>query len=306
MSDFTSDFWHLYVAILTLVSIIACLVLLWISGTTKAATMDDNTTGHVWDGDLQEMNNPLPKWWVYLFIITVVFALIYGVLYPTFGKYQGALGWSSQGQHTAEVEKMQEAIAPIYAKFNDMKPEVLAGDAQAMAIGERLFMNNCAQCHGSDARGARSFPNLTDGDWLWGGTPEAIKTTLTQGRMGNMPPMAAAVGSAEDVRNLANYVLSLSGTPHDAIRAASGKASFGACAACHGMDGKGNTALGAPNLTDGVWLHGWGEEAVVRAINNGFSNQMPAQATLLNESQIHVLTGYVWGLSNRPDSRAGN
>lgn len=306
MSDFTSDFWHLYVAILTLVSIIACLVLLWISGTTKAATMDDNTTGHVWDGDLQEMNNPLPKWWVYLFIITVVFALIYGVLYPTFGKYQGALGWSSQGQHTAEVEKMQEAIAPIYAKFNDMKPEALAGDAQAMAIGERLFMNNCAQCHGSDARGARSFPNLTDGDWLWGGTPEAIKTTLTQGRMGNMPPMAAAVGSAEQVRNLAHYVLSLSASPHDAIRAASGKTSFGACAACHGMDGKGNTALGAPNLTDGVWLHGWGEEAVVRAINNGFSNQMPAQAKLLNESQIHVLTGYVWGLSNRPDSRAAN
>src|SRR5690606_9496250 len=132
MSDFTSDFWHYYVAGLTLVSIIACLVLLWISGTTKAATHADNTTGHVWDGDLQEMNNPLPKWWVYLFIITVVFALVYGVLYPTFGKYQGALGWSSGGQHAAEVEKMQEAIAPIYAKFNDMKPEDLAGDAQAM------------------------------------------------------------------------------------------------------------------------------------------------------------------------------
>ena len=144
------------------------------------------------------------------------------------------------------------------------------------------------------------LPNLTDRDWLWGGDAQAIKTTLIQGRMGNMPPMAAAVGSAEEVRNLANYVLSLSGTPHDTIRAASGKASFGACAACHGMDGKGNTALGAPNLTDGVWLHGWGEEAVVRAINKGFSNQMPAQATKLTESQIHVLAGYVWSLSNRP------
>jgi len=300
MSDFTSDFWHYYVAGLTLVSILACLVLLWISGTTKAATHADNTTGHVWDEDLQEMNNPLPKWWVYLFIITVIFSLAYGVLYPMFGKYQGVLGWSSAGQHTAEVEKMQEAIAPIYARFNDMKPEDLAGNAQAMAIGERLFMNNCAQCHGSDARGARSFPNLTDGDWLWGGDPEAIKTTITEGRVGVMPPMGAAVGSAEDVRNLAHYVLSLSGSPNDSIRAALGKDKFGACAACHGMDGKGNTALGAPNLTDGIWLHGWGEEAVVRAINNGFTNQMPAQNALLNEAQIHVLTGYVWGLSNRP------
>ncbi len=300
MSDFTSDFWHYYVAGLTLVSILACLVLLWISGTTKAATHADNTTGHVWDGDLQEMNNPLPKWWVYLFIITVIFSLAYGVLYPMFGKYQGVLGWSSAGQHTAEVEKMQEAIAPIYAKFNDMKPEDLAGDAQAMAIGERLFMNNCAQCHGSDARGARTFPNLTDDDWLWGGEAQAIKTTITEGRMGVMPPMGAAVGTAEDVRNLAHYVLSLSGSPNDSIRAALGKDKFGTCAACHGMDGKGNTALGAPNLTDGIWLHGWGEEAVIRAINNGFNNQMPAQNVLLNEAQIHVLTGYVWGLSNKP------
>lgn len=299
MSDFINDFWHYYVAGLTLVSIIACLILLWISGTTKAATHADNTTGHVWDGDLAEMNNPLPKWWVYLFIITVVFALIYGSLYPMFGKSQGALGWSSHGQHAAEVQKAQEAIAPIYAKFNEMKPEQLAGDAQAMAIGERLFMNYCAQCHGSDARGAKSFPNLTDGDWLHGGDPAAIKTTIAQGRMGVMPPMAAAVGGPEEVRNLANYVLSLSNTPHDSVRATQGKNSFGACAACHGMDGKGNTAMGAPNLTDGIWLHGWGEEAVIRAISNGFTNQMPGQSALLNEAQIHVLSGYVWGLSNK-------
>ncbi|MDP2416206.1 MAG: cbb3-type cytochrome c oxidase N-terminal domain-containing protein, partial [Hydrogenophaga sp.] len=147
MSDFTSEFWHYYVAGLTLLSIVACLILLWISGTTKANTHADNTTGHVWDGDLAEMNNPLPRWWVYLFIITVVFALIYGALYPTFGKFQGVLGWSSQGQHAAEVEKVQKAIAPIYAKFNEMTPEQLSGDAQAMAVGERLFMNYCAQCH---------------------------------------------------------------------------------------------------------------------------------------------------------------
>ncbi|OSZ65903.1 cytochrome-c oxidase, cbb3-type subunit III [Hydrogenophaga sp. IBVHS2] len=303
MSDFTNDFWSWYVAGLTLVSIIACAVLLWISGTTKVKAHADNTTGHVWDGDLQELNNPLPKWWVYLFIITVIFALAYGLLYPMFGQYKGALGWSSQGQHTAEVKKMQEAIAPIYAAFRSQAPDQLAGDAQAMAVGERLFQNNCAQCHGSDARGARSFPNLTDGDWLYGGTPADIKTTLMEGRNGMMPPMAAAVGSAEDVRNLAHYVLSLSGSPHDSVKAAVGKGKFGACAACHGMDGKGNTAMGAPNLTDNTWLHGWGEEAVVKAITNGFSNQMPSQATKLNADQIHVLTAYVWGLSNKPAAR---
>jgi cytochrome c oxidase cbb3-type subunit 3 len=304
MSDFTSEFWNWYVAGLTIVSIIACLVLLWISGTTKVKASADNTTGHVWDGDLREMNNPLPKWWVYLFIITVVFSLAYGVLYPTFGKYQGLLGWSSDGQHKAEVAKVEKAIAPIYAQFNGMTPQQLAGDASAMAIGERLFMNNCAQCHGSDARGARSFPNLTDRDWLWGGEPDAIKATITNGRNGVMPPMAAAVGSPDDVRNVAHFVLSLSGSPHDSVRAALGRAGFAACAACHGADGKGNTAMGAPNLSDNTWLHGWGEDAVVRAITKGFTNQMPAQAGKLNADQIHVLSAYVWGLSNKAGATA--
>ncbi len=300
MSDFTSEFWSWYVAGLTLLSILACAVLLWISGTTKVKARADNTTGHVWDGDLQEMNNPLPRWWVYLFIITVIFALVYGVLYPTFGKYGGVLGWSSQGQHQAEVDKMQQDIAPIYARFNGLSPEQLAGDAPAMAVGERLFMNNCAQCHGSDARGARTFPNLTDGDWLHGGDPAAIKTTLVQGRNAMMPALGAAVGTPEDVRNVAHYVMSLSATPHDAIRASQGRAKFAVCAACHGANGKGNMALGAPNLTDGIWLHGWGEEAITRAVNNGIVNQMPAQAGKLNADQIHVLTAYVWGMSNKP------
>jgi cytochrome c oxidase cbb3-type subunit 3 len=297
MSDFTSDFWHLYVAGLTILSIVACLVLLWISGTTKVKASGDNTTGHTWDEDLQEMNNPLPRWWVYLFIVTVIFAFMYGALYPTFGKFPGLLGWSSTGAHQAEGDKLQAAIAPLYAKFKDMKAEDLAQDKQAMAIGERLFMNNCAQCHGSDARGSRSFPNLADKDWLWGGDHAAIKTTLVQGRMGVMPPMAAAVGSADDVLNVAHHVMSLSKTPHDPVRAVQGAPKFAACAACHGADGKGNTAMGAPNLTDDTWLHGWGEGAIIRAVNAGFTNQMPAQAAKLSEDQIHVLSAYVWGLS---------
>ncbi len=298
MSDFVSDFWHLFVAGISLVGIIACLLLLWFSGKAKAMTANDNTTGHVWDGDLREMNNPLPRWWVGLFIITIVFALVYLAFYPGAGQFSGKFGWSSQSQYDAEVAKANEQVAPLYAKFQAMPVEEVAKDPQAAAIGDRLFMNNCAQCHGSDARGSKGFPNLTDADWLWGGAPEKIKETLVQGRSGVMPPMAAAVGSPEDVRNVAHYVLSLSGSPHDSLRASLGKSKFGACAACHGMDGKGNQAMGAPNLTDDTWLHGWGENAIVSMINNGKNNQMPAQAHKLTEGQIHVLASYVWGLSN--------
>jgi len=298
MSDFTSNFWSVFVTAVTVVGILACLLLLWLSGKTRAMTANDNTTGHVWDGDLREMNNPLPRWWVWLFVITCVFAAVYLAMYPGLGSNPGKLGWSSIGQHQAEMEKGEKEVAPLYAKFAGMTPEDMAKDPQAMGIGERVFMNNCAQCHGSDARGSKGFPNLTDGDWLHGGTPDKIKETLVKGRIGNMPPMAAAVGTPDDVKNVAHYVLSLSGSPHDSLRASLGKAKFGACAACHGMDGKGNQALGAPNLTDDIWLHGYGENAIIAMINNGKVNQMPAQEGKLSEGQIHVLTAYVWSLSN--------
>ncbi len=298
MSDFTSNFWSVFVAATTIIGIIACLVLLWFSGKTKAMTANDNTTGHVWDGDLREMNNPLPRWWVWLFVITVVFSLIYLFMYPGFGSSPGKLGWTSLGQHKAEMEKGEKEVAPLYARFTAMSVQDMAADAQAMGIGERLFLNNCAQCHGSDARGSKGFPSLSDGDWLWGGAPEQIKESVTKGRAGNMPPMAAAVGTPDDVKNVAHYVLSLSNSPHDSLRASLGKAKFGACAACHGMDGKGNAAMGAPNLTDDVWLHGWGENAIVAIINNGKVNQMPAQEDKLSAGQIHVLAAYVWSRSN--------
>jgi cytochrome c oxidase cbb3-type subunit III len=304
MSDFTSNFWSVFVAGISLVGIFACLLLLWFSGKAKAMTANDNTTGHVWDGDLREMNNPLPRWWVWLFVITVVFSLVYLVMYPGLGDYAGRFGWSQVGQYDTEIARGNKEVEPLYAKFNSMKPEDVAANAQAMAIGERLFMNNCSQCHGSDAHGSKGFPNLTDHDWLHGGTPEKIAETLTKGRIGNMPPMAAAVGSPDDVRNVANYVLSLSGSPHDSVKASLGKSKFGACAACHGVDGKGNQAIGAPNLTDDVWLHGWGENAIVAMINNGKVNQMPAQEGKLTESQIHVLASYVWSLSNKPGAVA--
>jgi cytochrome c oxidase cbb3-type subunit 3 len=299
MSDFTNNFWPVFVTVVTLVSIVACLLLLWFTGKARAMTASDNTTGHVWDGDLREMNNPLPRWWAWLFVLTVIFALVYLALYPGLGNYAGQLGWTSTGQHRAELDKGNAEVAPMYAKFTAMAPEAVAADPQAMAIGERLFMNNCAQCHGSDARGSKGIPNLTDNDWLHGGAPTTIKETLIKGRMGNMPPMAAAVGSPEDVRNVTQYVLSLSGSPHDSVQAALGKPKFAVCAACHGADGKGNPALGAPNLSDDIWLHGYGEAAILAMINNGKVNQMPAQADKLTEAQIHVLASYVWGMSNK-------
>lgn len=300
MSDFTSNFWSLYVAGIALFGIVACLLLLYFSGKAKAMTDNDNTTGHVWDGDLREMNNPLPRWWVGLFLITIVFSLAYLALYPGLGNSAGKLDWSSTGQYHDEMAKANQALEPLYAKYASMTPQDVAKDPQAMAIGDRLFMNNCAQCHGSDARGSKGFPNLTDRDWLHGGSPEKINETLINGRNGIMPPMAAAVGTPEDVRNLANYVLSLSNSPHDSLRASLGKSKFGTCAACHGSDGKGNQAMGAPNLTDDIWLHGWGENAIVSMVTNGKTNQMPAQAGKLTKAQLHVLASYVWGLSNNP------
>jgi cytochrome c oxidase cbb3-type subunit 3 len=303
MSDFTSNFWSVFVAGVTLVGILGCLLLLWVTARKKVSADGDNTTGHVWDVDLREMNNPLPRWWMWLFVITIVFSLLYLVAYPGLGAYPGQLAWSSASRYQQEVTRAQEAVAPVYAQFAALQPEALAAHPKAMAIGERLFMNNCAQCHGSDARGSKGFPNLTDGDWLHGSSPEKIIETLTLGRTGVMPPLAAAVGSPDDVKNLAHYVLSLSGAPHDSLRAQLGKPKFSVCAACHGMDGKGNQALGAPNLSDNVWLHGFGEQAIVTLINNGKTNVMPGQKDKLTEAQIQVLAAYVWGLSNKPAAR---
>ena len=303
MSDFFSQGWSIYIGAVTLLGLLACLVLLFIASRRQVMAAD-NSTGHVWDEDLREMNNPLPMWWVVMFVLTVVFALAYLVLYPGLGSAPGSLGWTSRGEYEADQRAAQAEMAPLYARFAALPADKLAAEPQAMAIGERLFINNCATCHGSDAKGSKGFPNLTDNDWLHGGAPENIVETITHGRQGMMPPMAAAVGSSEDVRNLANHVLSLSGSPHNSIAAQLGKSKFGACAACHGVDGKGNQALGAPNLTDRIWLHGWGEDLIVAMINNGKINVMPAQQGRLSPQQIHVLAAYVWSLSQPSTSTA--
>jgi cytochrome c oxidase cbb3-type subunit III len=240
---------------------------------------------------------------MWMFVLSIVFGLLYLAAYPGLGSYPGQLAWTTRGEHAAEMAQAEKQLAPLYAQFTAKKVEELAGDANAMAVGERLFMNNCAQCHGSDARGSKGFPNLSDTDWLHGGTPDKIVETITKGRKGQMPPMAAAVGAPDDVKNVANYVLSLSNSPHDSVRAQLGKSKFTVCAACHGADGKGNQAIGAPNLTDDIWLHGWGEQAITAMVNQGKLNEMPAQESKLSEAQIHVLAAYVWGLSNKVQAK---
>jgi len=301
MSDFFNEGWSAYIGAATVLGLVACIVLLFVAARTKPMS-GDNTTGHVWDEDLTELNNPLPRWWMWLFVLTVVFAGIYLGLYPGLGSLAGRLGWSSAAEYEQEKQQARATAAPVYASFAPLAFENLARDPRAMAVGERLFANNCAGCHGSDAKGSKGFPNLTDTDWLYGGTPEKIVESITQGRQGTMPPMAAAVGNADDVRDLANYVLSLSGSEENKTSAAYGRSKFTACAACHGAKGTGNPLIGAPNLTDDIWLHGWGVPAVTAMINKGKHSVMPAHAERLSAEQIRVLAAYVWGLSNRGDS----
>ena len=296
MSDFFSNGWSVFIAVSAVAGLIACLVLLVLASRRKAMA-DDNSTGHVFDDDLVEMNNPLPMWWIVLFVVTVVYALAYVYVFPGLGAAPGAIGWTSRGELAADQARANEATNRVFAAYAQRPAEELSRDPAAMAIGQRLFLQNCAQCHGSDARGSKGFPNLTDDDWLYGGTPEKIEETITLGRTGVMPPIAAAVGTATDVHNVANYVLSLSGSPHNAIAAAEGRKKFVVCAGCHGADGKGNQAIGAPNLTDKIWLHGWGEDAIVAMVNEGKTNVMPAQSGRLTPAQIHLLASYVWSLS---------
>jgi cytochrome c oxidase cbb3-type subunit III len=302
MADFTSGFWSPFIAIVTLLSILACLALLVVNSKRPPPTKD-NTTGHVWDGDLRESNNPLPRWWSGLFVITIVFGLGYLWLYPGLGSFAGTRGWSQATQYEQERDALNAEMAPVYAKFVAQPVASLVGDPQARAVGERLFLNNCAQCHGSAGQGSKGFPNLTDNDWQWGAEPEQIIATIANGRTGVMPPMAASIGSAAEVEQVAQYVLSLSGSATDPLKAELGRARFAVCAACHGAKGEGNPALGAPNLTDRIWLHGAGLQSVIAIINQGKSNMMPGWQGKLTDGQIHVLAAYVLGLS-RPAALA--
>jgi len=304
MADFINDFWSVYIAILVALSIIGCAVLLWSQSKVQVSVPKDGkveTTGHVYDG-LEEFNNPMPRWWMWLFYITIVFAVIYLVLYPGFGSFSGKLGWRSAGQYQEEVKLAEAEVGPMFEKYKATDLKALAADSKANAMGERLFLTYCAQCHGSDARGNKGFPNLADRDWLYGGDPETIKLSILNGRHGQMPPMGAAVGSEKDIESVAHYVLSLSGSAHDSIKATAGREKFAVCAACHGADGKGMAAMGAPNLTDKTWLYGGSVATIMETIRLGRNNVMPAFADFLGEAKVHLLAAYVWGLSNKQDN----
>lgn len=305
MADFVNGGWALFVALGTIISIVLCYLLAWkVSRATAEDRVDGEvgTTGHVWDDDLEELNNPLPRWWLYLFFITCIFGMLYVILYPGLGDFRGSLKWSSAGQYEAEVARIDEVAKPLFEGYLAQEIPVVAGNAEAHEMGERLYLNYCSQCHGSDARGARSFPNLSDNDWLGSGEPDYIKSTIINGRNAIMPAMAAAIGNTDaDVDAVANYVLSLSDSNHDADLAAIGETKFAVCAACHGADGKGMAAVGAPNLTDDIWLYGGSLNSVKYAISNGFNNQMPAFGELLGEGKAHVLAAYIWSLSNSSD-----
>ena len=304
MSQFTSGFWDVYITVLTIVSVVACAMLLKMQSTREVAGSKVETTGHVWDEDLGEYNNPLPRWWMWLFYITIVFSLAYLYLYPGLGSYAGSLGWTQVKQLEEEEAAAEKEFGPLFQKYAGTNLKVLAADPAARAVGQKLFLNHCAQCHASDAGGSRGFPNLADRDWLYGGEPEIIKASITDGRNGVMPPFGAALGE-QKTKDVAHYVMSLSGMASDSLRRARGKEVYAeTCVACHGAQGKGNPSLGAPNLTDETWLYGSGEQTIIETITRGRANQMPAHKSLLSEAKIHLLAGYVYSLS-QPAAPAG-
>jgi cytochrome c oxidase cbb3-type subunit 3 len=291
--------WSLYVDLLVVVSLIGCAWLLWVNRTAPIEKVGKGEPMESEHDGIQELNNPLPAWWTWLFVLTLVFGVVYLVLYPGMGSFAGVLGWSSSGQYEAEVAEAQESYGPIFARFAAQPIPRLIDDPQAVRMGGRLFLNRCATCHGSDARGSNGYPNLTDDDWLWGGDPDTIVTTITNGRIGNMPPLGAALGGDDALHAMVQYVLSLSGREHDSAAAAKAAPQFAQlCAVCHGANGTGNHAMGTPNLTDDIWLHGGRPADIEYQINNGRVNQMPAHGQLLSSEKIHLLATYVYSLSN--------
>jgi cytochrome c oxidase cbb3-type subunit 3 len=303
MADFTSGFWNWYIFILVVLSFAFCFALIiWMSGGKKPSKME--TMGHVWDGDLEEYNNPLPMWWLYMFYITLFFGIGYLLLYPGSMLYAGAFKWSEVGQYEQEMKTADQKYGPLFEKYRTQDLKAVAATPEALTMGKRLYMTYCTVCHGSDAGGGPGFPNLRDNDWLYGGEPETIKATIMNGRNGAMPAWGAVLGQ-DGVFNVAEYVMSLSGRQVNADAAAAGKEKFKAiCAACHGADGKGNKALGAPNLTDNTWLYGGSQAAIIKTITNGRNGHMPAHGEFLGEAKVQLLAAYVWSLSNQPEKKA--
>lgn len=321
-----TTFWSVWIIVLTLVCLAGCFaVLIWCLRDDMGVP-ESKDMGHEYDG-IRELNNPLPKWWSYLFFGTFIFAIIYLALFPGLGNFKGFLGWSSSDQTVMSMDESKQAISQAqankqlnqYAKELDdadadfgeafkrlaSKPDgsglrpvtEIAEDEEALKVGQRLFLQNCSQCHGSDARGQKGFPNLTDNAWLYGGEPEAIVTTILHGRIGQMPAWIDALGE-DGVQEVVTYTLSLSGRKVNAREAQAGKQRFVVCAACHGTDGKGNPAVGAPDLTDRYWLFGDSRADITETVTNGRAGVMPAWKDILGEEKVQLVAAYVWNLRN--------
>lgn len=294
-----SSFWSGWIILLTVANIFGAMWLLWITSRISPGQQASDTTGHVWDGDLREYNNPLPRWWLWLFYLTVVFSIIYLVLYPGLGHFRGVLGWSQTGQYDEEVARVEDRQQAFFARFDGMQLAELAKDGDAMAAAGNIFGNRCAQCHGSDGRGAVGFPNLTDDAWLWGGDEDAIFHSIRNGRVGLMPPMGDAIGGEQGVAQMAEYVRSLSGLEHNSALAAAAAPMWAVCGGCHGMDGTGMTALGAPDLTDNHWIYSSDRHTIAETITRGRQSQMPAQLPVLGEQRSRLMAAYVRRISGQ-------
>jgi cytochrome c oxidase cbb3-type subunit III len=286
--------WTVFVVALVAAQIVGAAWL--ISWSSKTDIGEGATTGHVWDGDVVEGNNPLPRWWLGLFWITIAFGLVYLVVYPSFGDFS-LTGWNEIGQYDEEIEAAEAVYGKVFAAFAATPVEELASNPDARSAGRNLFVNNCAACHGSDARGARGYPNLTDEEWLYGGKPAQITATIKGGRTGVMPPFGAGLND-EQRSLLADYVTHLAGREVDPARVEAGRLLFTmSCSACHGPNGEGNQLLGAPRLANEIWLHGSGRSVILDVITNGRTSMMPAQEPILGADRVHVLAAYVYGLS---------
>jgi cytochrome c oxidase cbb3-type subunit 3 len=297
--DFISDFWHYYIAALTIAGILFSLWILVSQTTRKLAPGEQaEVMEHAWDGDLQELNNPLPRWWLYLFYFLIAFSVLYLVLYPGLGRFQGVWNWSSASQWQDEKKRVDAQFDQVFQPYLAQDVLAVAANPKAMETGRRLYLTYCSQCHGSDGQGSREFPNLTDGLWLWGGEPDQIRQSITNGFQAEMPALGDAVGGEAGAREVAHYVLSLGGRPHDAALAAAGKEKYAVCAGCHMEDGTGMAAAGFPNLVDEASRYGNTEAAIVESILKGRQGGMPSQAHL-GEAKIHLLTAYVLSLSKR-------
>jgi cytochrome c oxidase cbb3-type subunit 3 len=294
-------FWHWFVAAGTTLFVIWCVWLIrWAGQQGPQNVADDEVVGHVWDGDLEEWNNPAPKWWLYLYFITIAWAVAYMIAYPGLGSWNGTLGWSQLGQYEEEMQAAADRYEPIYERFAAMSFDELKQEPDAMRLGASLYASYCTTCHGSDARGASGFPNLADKDWLWGSTQDAITTTIRQGRMGIMPVLAPALGGDAGIDNMVGYVKSLSGIGEASADAMSAQPMFLAlCSACHNADGSGNPLFGAPNLKDDIWLYGSGDDAIRTTITEGRNGIMPAHGELLGENRTKILAAYVASLSEQ-------